>query len=187
MQEKENILDILKKTEIALKEDNPIVIRELSNKTIHTASIYQDPDNIVVAVLVYSLSKIIERRNYREYPDWSNFIKIVLLCISRLISAVEKEDEKSFRSEIKHIRKQVNKLSGNFKKQIQDVFRRAEVNKASRVYEHGISMQRTSELLGVSIWELADYAGKTGISDVKLNITLPESERIKNTLQIFEK
>jgi hypothetical protein len=84
------------------------------------------------------------------------------------------------------MRKDLSKVSGNFKKHIQYVFRKAKINKASRIYEHGISMEKTSKLLGISIWELAEYAGHTRIGDVNLSITLPIKQRIKFAMEIFK-
>ena len=66
MQEKENILRIFKETKEAIEQEDNIKLKELSDQTIHTASMSQDPDNIAVAVIIYSLSKIIEREEY----DW---------------------------------------------------------------------------------------------------------------------
>ena len=59
------------------------------------------------------------------------------------------------------------------------------INKASRIYEHGISMQRTAELLGISEWELSEYAGRTGISDVNLSITMDIKTRIEKAMELF--
>ena len=46
-------------------------------------------------------------------------------------------------------------------------------------------MEKTAKILGVSVWELAEYAGKTGIGDVNLGITLPLNQRIKQAEEIF--
>jgi hypothetical protein len=77
-------------------------------------------------------------------------------------------------------------LSGKLKRYVQDVFQRARVNKASRIYEHGISMEKTANLLGVTLYELAEYAGKTGISDVPLGKTLNVKARIKILTEMFK-
>ena len=55
MKEVSNILRILIETKSLLSTGESNKIKELSNQTIHSATIYQDPDNVVVAVLVYSL------------------------------------------------------------------------------------------------------------------------------------
>jgi hypothetical protein len=185
MQERENILDILVKTKEAVKQEDIVLMKELSNRTIHSASIYGDVDNIAVAVIVYTISKIVERKKYQQYPAWPAFFQACMNGLSIAIIALQKNDMEKFRSALKEIRKRVSKISGHLRAYIQDVFRKAEINKASRIYEHGISMQKTAELLGISIFELAEYAGTTGIADVDLSITKDIKERIKFAKEIF--
>ena len=185
MQEKENILDILIKTKKAIKEGDNLLMKELSNRTVHSASIYGDTDAIAVAVIIYMLSKIIERKKYQEYKEWPVFFQTCMNGLSIAITALKKDDMDKFSSSLKEIRKRIGKISGNLRHYIQDVFRNAEINKASRIYEHGISMQKTAELLGISVFELAEYAGSTGISDVDLSITKSISERIKIAEEIL--
>lgn len=187
MKEKENLIKIFEEVKIALKDKNYIKIKQLSNQTIHTASIYQDPDNIAIAVLIYSLSKFIERENYKKYKQWPSFLKNFTIMIDRAILAIKNNQEGYFYDQLKKMRAEIDKLSGNFRKHAQGVFEKAKINKASRIYEHGISLEQTAKLLGISIWELTEYAGQTGIADVDLNITLDVKKRIKNTFDIFEK
>jgi len=68
---------------------------------------------------------------------------------------------------------------------IKDVFRKAQINKASRIYEHGISMEKTAKILGISVWELSEYVGKTRIDDINLGITTPIRKRIKLAEEVF--
>jgi len=187
MQEPEHILEVLKEAREAVKVEDNIKLKELSNQTIHSASIHQDMDCIMIAVIIYSLSKILERTNFQAYPDWQNFFNSLMKHIELAIHSLEKDNVKKFRYELRKIRTSINKLTGNFKKHVQDVFRKAEINKASRIYEHGISMEKTSRLLGITIWDLAEYTGQTGISDVNLSITLPVKKRIQIAEEIFEK
>jgi hypothetical protein len=186
IKEGENILEILKQTKDAIRAHNTFMLKELSNRTIHTASIYQDTDSITVAVIVYSLSKIFERSDYSFYRGWSIFTKIVNYSLEKSIEAIEDDDTKSFREHLTNIRKAVDKLSGNLKSSIEDVFRKATINKASRLYEHGISLEQTANILGVSLFELSDYTGKTGISDVPLSVTMPMEKRLKMAWEFLE-
>lgn len=187
MIEKEHILNILKDVKKAVKEKEIIKLKELSNKTIHSSSIDQDPENITLAVIIYSLSKIIERTNYSEYKNWRGFFEKFMEHIDNSISYLEKDDVVKFAEELEKIRTDVSELTGDLKKNIQDVFKKASINKASKIYEHGISMEKTSKLLGISLFELAEYAGQTGISDINLNITMPVKKRIKLAMDFFEK
>ena len=77
-------------------------------------------------------------------------------CISvRLMQLLGKDDVKVFRKEIISVRKDIH-IFGPLKEYIQEVFRKAYINKASRIYEHGISRAETAGLLGVTQWELAE-------------------------------
>jgi ribosomal protein S15P/S13E len=185
MQEPKHILKVLQQTKEAVKKQDSIKLKELSNQTIHSASIHQDAESIMVAVVIYSLSKILERTHYQRYGSWQRFFKSFMRHIDHTISALNENNQGKFRKELKKIRKEINNLTGHFKKHIQDVFKKASINKASKIYEHGISMEKTAKLLGITLWELAEYTGQTSISDVNLNATLPIKERIKTAMGAF--
>lgn len=184
--ERKNIIEILKNAKKAIKTDDAILLKEMSNRTIHSASIYKDPDSILIAVTIYALSKIIERKKYREYKEWPYFFNRINKDIKKALFHLEKNLFKEFREDLHDIRKAANQLSGHLRLYIQDVFRRASINKASRIYEHGISMTETASLLDITPWELAEYVGTTGISDVDLSITMPIKERINFVKKLFE-
>lgn len=186
MEERGHILNVLKKVKSALKTGDYIEIKNLSNQVIHSASINQDADSVSLAVIIYALSKIIEREKYKSYTNWKRFFKAYVSCINNAIKALKKNDIPLFREQIILIRRLIQNLSGNLKNYIGEVFRKAEINKASRIYEHGISIENTAKILGVSVWDLAEYTGKTGISDVDLSVTMPVKERIKQAEEIFE-
>ena len=186
MHETDNILRILEETKKAIEEKDYSKIKNLSNQTINTASLTQDPDNIAVAVVVYSLNKILEREHYKQYPEWEKIHKTIIYSLECSIEDLEKNDLKDFRKDFENIRLCIKKISGRLKEYIQEVFRKAQINKASRIYEHGISMEQTAKLLGITMFELADYAGRTGISDVPENKTLDTKSRIKLAEEIFK-
>ncbi|MDO8622869.1 MAG: hypothetical protein Q7R52_01375 [archaeon] len=187
MQERNNILLILEQTKEAMKSEDVAKLSELSNRTIHTASITQDPDNITIAVIVYSLSKIIERKKYQKYEEWNKFYNAYDSTIDRAIESVKQNNEVRLRKYIELLRKAIDSLSGDLKTYIQDVFRKASINKASRIYEHGISMEKTASLLGITMWELASYAGsQPGISDLDLSRTVDVKTRLKIASEMFQ-
>jgi hypothetical protein len=185
MKEVDNILRILKESRNALDEGNSSKIKSLSNQTINTASLTQDPDNIAVAVMIYSLSKILERNDYKNLEGWDSFYRIFVSALERSIKDIENKKYDNFRKNFGMIRKSINKLSGKLRKYIEEVFRQAEINKASRIHEHGLSMEQTANLLGITLYELADYVGKTGISEVPESRTISVKQRIKLAEKIF--
>ena len=47
-------------------------------------------------------------------------------------------------------------------------------------------MEKTAKILGISIWELAEYAGQSKESDIDLTVTLPIKDRIKTAMEFFK-
>lgn len=185
MQEKENVLRILQEAKAAIRDNNSLRLKELSNQTIHTASIAQDPDNIAVAVAVYSLSKIVERKEYQTFEGWKDFYKTVNLAVDNSINAIKKNDDKKLTESLMLIQKTISKLSGKLKNYIQDVLRKAQINKASKIYEHGISMEKTASLLGITMFELASYVGQKPDGNMSLSKTIDVKSRIKTAEEMF--
>ncbi len=185
MKEIDNVLRILQDTKRAVGEGDIHEMKRLSGQTIHTATISQDGDNIVVAVLVYALSKLFEREHYRTMEGWKEFHVIFAKNLDIAIDSLDKEDIASFRVAIGKIRNSLNTLSGDLKNYTKDVFYKAEVNKAFKLYEHGLSSEQTAKLLGVSLWDLSSYIGQSTISESHASESLPVGERIKIAEEMF--
>jgi hypothetical protein len=186
MQERENILRIFQETKEALPKGDVVKIQTLSNQTTNTASLTHDPDNIAAAVVVYALSKILQNQDYRKLPGWNEFYQIYATSIDKIIDAIKRKDDKAYDQNIEIIRSAIGKLSGKLKSYIQDVFRSASIDKASRIYEHGISMEKTAKLLGVTMFDLASYAGEKGAVDVPETRTITAGQRIKIAMEFFK-
>jgi hypothetical protein len=184
--EKDNLLYILENAKKAMAESNVVLLKDLSNRTVHSASIYQDADSITIAVIVYALYKLYARPDYVKYKDWPLFEKTVNSNFDKAINDLKKDDVEAFQSDILAIRRIVSKLSGNFKRYVEQVFRKALISKASRIYEHGVSMEQTASLLGITLFELAQYSGSTGVADVNLGITLDIGKRLKKAMEFFK-
>ena len=185
MQEADNIIRIFRETKQAVEQNDANQLKNLSNQTIHSATVYQDPDNIISAVLIYSLGKIIEREGYRNIEGWQKFYKNLIKNLEQAIKSLEKNDLENFRVSLGKIRNSANKIDSRLKDYISDVFAKAEINKAFKVYEHGISSERTASLLGVSLWDLASYIGQTKISEAHVNEGITVKKRVKTTKDFF--
>ena len=183
MQERDNILRIFKETKIAIEKEDTPKLRDLSDQTINTASRTHDPDNIATAVIIYALSKIIERKEYKKYKEWKKFYSTILISFNGIIYSLEKDDKIKLRKNLQNIRSSIKGLSGDLKKYIQDVFMKAQINKASKIYEHGISMETTATLLGITMYDLASYAGPKHETSSPKKISA--QQRIKMAEDIF--
>lgn len=185
MQEVDNVLRVLKETEKAFLAKDVFQLKNLSNQTLHASTIYQDPDNILVAVVVYVFGKILERPNYARMEGWVEFQESIEKNLRLTIKSLEANDLEKFRTYIGKIRNASNKIDSNLREYIQDVFYKAEINKAFKMYEHGLSSEKTAELLGVSLWDLASYIGQTTISESHITEAVPIKIRVKMVEDFF--
>jgi len=153
---KEDILAVLDRAIDALSSQDFMSLSELSNHTIHDASIYQEDDPLTLAVLMYALSKIIQRS-----VEQGQTPPTPLAALKRARDALSEDDDNSYRAAIKQLLRTIVTQDSQLKLYIQDVIQKAKIKKASKMHEHGISVARTAELLGISQWELQDYIGQT--------------------------
>ena len=186
-QVRHNIIRVLDKAIDAIRTENIKNLKDISNETIHDATVYQDEYSTTVAVLIYALSKIYEREiHYGKFKGWKTFC---FDCFRGLDFAKERlveGDVVGFDDILKKYITTLEKIDKKLKTYIQDVMQKARINKASRLYEHGLSLGRTAELLGISKFELMDYIGKTYIADMPGNVTLSATNRLKFARGLFK-
>src|SRR3989344_8230436 len=93
---KGEIVDVLKNSLDAIRDDNIKKLRDLSNKIINSSSLFQDEDIITVAVMTYSLSKIYERTDYRKYPGWKLFFETTNSSLNGALFSLQNNDVTNF-------------------------------------------------------------------------------------------
>ena len=153
-------------------------IKELSNHVIHNASVFQDEDSISVAILIYSLSKIIDRK--QKDIDFSRIIAMLNSCIANL----KINNDENFRKSIKNIFNFIRTIDEKLKLYIHEVINQAQIKKGCKLCEHGISVARASQVLGISRWELMHYIGKTTLID-QFSEPVNASIRLKFARSLF--
>ena len=160
---KKDILSILSEviSILEVKEEKDVrELRELSNRTVHNSSIFQDEDSISIAIVVYSLSKVIERKENIDY-------KTIIYLLKNSKGCLLKDDVKGYRNNIKKTFNFISRIDSKLKLYVEELVEKSKIKKGSRIYEHGISLARVAELLGISEWELMSYVGKTQIIDAE--------------------
>jgi hypothetical protein len=185
MDEKEHLIHVLEEARRALRSGNQLKLQHLSDQTIHSSSIYQHTDYIVTAVIIYTLSKLLARKEKTRIKGWDKFVRKADGFFSLAIKSLAENNSEAFIGHLGRIKNAITNLSVVLKPYVEEVMRKASINKASKIYEHGISLSKTAELLGVTQWELADYIGQKNISDVNHNFTLNEKRRAQMAMEFF--
>ncbi|MFH1510490.1 MAG: hypothetical protein ABIF10_02265 [Candidatus Woesearchaeota archaeon] len=155
---KEDILAVLKQAKECVLQRDAARLSELSNHTIHNASIFQDEDSVSIAVVAYALSKVLQR-------EQGALAKGIVDGLGMAIDSLTKNDFGSYNKSIHSITATISGIDSKMKLYIQQVIGQSQIKKGSKIYDHGISLARASEMLGISQWELMNYVGKTRIID----------------------
>lgn len=180
-----NIKEILAAAIKAVQKWDIKSLKELSNMTIHTASIVQDQYSISTAVLIYSLAKMFERSRYEKYEGWVDFCRESVKKLEKAYEELDHGSDEEFEETIKESLENISNIDKKLKEYVHDVLLKAKITKGSRLYEHGISLERTAYLLGISQYELMEYTGKTHIADVRIKVLIPAKERMKTARGLF--
>lgn len=185
MEEVQHILGVLTRAKSALEEQDAAKLKELSDTTIHAASVYQHTDAILIAVITYALSKMLEQKDTLLMKHWYAFVRDISRSLALAIQALRKERHKLFIFFLQKIKKELQTYSPDLQPLIQEVLRKASINKASKIYEHGISLAKTTKLLGITPWELTEYVGEKENPHLQLNKTIDIRTRARMALEFF--
>ena len=156
---RKNIIKQVSRVVSALKKEDFAALKELSDHTIHSASVYQDQSSLVFALAVYSLSKVVER--YHGSKDFDLFISRVIRDLEDSKYYLSVNDIDKYKRKRSSLLGSISRIDNKFRFYIEEVIDKARVKKGSKLYEHGLSVGRVADLLGISRWELMDYIGKT--------------------------
>ena len=180
-----HVVEVLRATKEALLLNNSLKLKELSNQTIHSASFFQFSSSVTIAVITYSLGKLIEREYESRVKDWKGFVKRFNLILDNAIKSLEEGNIDRHTEYLQEAMNSLYSISANLKPFIEEVIRKASINKAFKMYEHGISMEQTTKLLGITQWELAEYTGHTNTLDIMYGTTVSIKKRIKLAMDFF--
>lgn len=180
---KKDILSVLKRVYeiLKVKEEKDILeLKGLSNRVIHNCCVYHDIDSVQVAILVYSVYKILDRgvkiskSDYDKLKD--NFKKAHGNLRSNRFGRYNRNIETIF-----------DTISSLDKKgpYIQEVIEKARIKKGSKIFQHGLSAARAADIIGITKWQLLKYMGKTKILDEEKGLGLEVKKRFEMAKGMF--
>jgi hypothetical protein len=176
---KKDILTVLAGAIDALKQQNYQDLSALSNQVIHNAAIYQDEDSLAVAVLIYALGKVVQR-----FCEQGKVCPNLAPQLETMDGLLAQDKVQEFRDALKSIIADIAKLDEKLHLYIEEVLEKARLKKGSKLHEHGLSIARAAEMLGISQWELMSYVGQTSIPDVH-NMKEDARKRLKQARSLF--
>jgi hypothetical protein len=167
-------INILEKKEAKDLEE----LKQLSDHTIEDVALYKNLDAVSLAVLIYSIYKTHHCISDENYS----------LLLKTLRTTAEKLDQRNLGGYNQGLKKAfsiVKKCNASIKTHVQDVFYAAKIKKGYSLMEHGLSIARAAQVMGISRWELTEYTGKRNILNEE-HEKIHVITRMQNTFSLFE-
>ncbi|MFH1668866.1 MAG: hypothetical protein ABIA62_02980 [Candidatus Woesearchaeota archaeon] len=157
---KKDLVRILKKAQRYINSGDSNKLKSISENAIYNLTVYQDEDSLSLAVILYAISKLLERWGFdSEHAEQTR----VLLGSAQF--SVENDDPLEYREKMKNLFDFISTVEKESKIYVEKVIEKAQIKKGTSIYAQGISIARVADLFGIGQWELLSYIGKTRIHD----------------------
>src|SRR3989338_3265419 len=95
-EECENAINVIEKSTKALRNKDMLALKELSDHTIHSSCRFQDSQSITLAVIIYALSKLVERGDFSKIKNWEKFVKKFNGTLKLAVIALNENNEDKY-------------------------------------------------------------------------------------------
>jgi hypothetical protein len=186
-QEINDIVDVIENVLKHLNADDEKGVKKWSDHIIHSASIFQDKYSVQLATAVYSIGKTMANHySRRKWPDkYKTTIKTIESLLKKALEFARQKKIDEYYKIMVELLSLIGKYNKRFGQYLEEVIRYAMIKKGSRMYEHGISMGRVAEILGISEWELMERTGWLGERDFPKIPIMPVEKRQDDAKELF--
>jgi hypothetical protein len=153
-------------------------LKHLSDHAIEDVALYKDLDSISITVLIYSLYKTIFCLDEIKYNEMLDLFK-------KARRYLKDNNYGAYNGTIKKMFEIVENCNAKVKEHLQDVMQAARIKKGTVLLQKGLSIGQAAGLMGLSNWDLQQYASKTPIL-FGHHEKIPAKDRLQKALKIFE-
>lgn len=160
-------MDIIDELKDALKNQDALKLRKLSDILTDKAVIEPENETINLAVITYSFSKIFSKVHFQN-----KFERLIADGIAKL----DKKDFDGVMDDIKEFDEKYGHFEG-------DLIKKARIKIGSRLYSHGLSISKSAAVVDVRISDILKYVGGTHVHESPATISV--KDRLNTARRIF--
>jgi len=176
---KEDLRTLFTKILVTYKARDAIKIKEISDETNQNSAIYQNDDFIRAAILFYALSKLVQRSSETS----TELSPLIERNLERAKDHIVKNHISKYKGTMKKLFELISKSDNKLKLYAEELVKKAQINRGNKLYSQGLSLRRAARLIGVDIWALSNYVGKTEIHESE---TINALDRLKFARGLFK-
>ncbi len=170
----------------AFKARDSFKLREIADDAIKEAVVKYDKDLARIAVLAYSLSKILSKLHFRKREEWHRFEKEMERELAIFVGEVKRGETREACERMIELIRSIDESAGNYARNLVE---KAKVKMASTAYALGLSLESAANLTEANKYELMRYIGITKVHDRPYSETISPSERyslLRRVLRVKE-
>jgi hypothetical protein len=168
-----SVIEIIRNKEVKDSEE----LSKLSNQSTTLVATYKDLDLISITVLIYSLSKTVQSLSDEDYKDF-------LTEIQRTYKYLQQGNFGYYNKSVKSLFNIIKRSSDQVKTHLEDVMHAARIKKGAILLQKGLSLGQAAGLMGLSNWDLQQYAGRT--TSLSFKTTISAKARLSTAFDVFD-
>ena len=91
-----DLKEVIKEARSAFRKGNVQELRALSDRAVDCTALYQDKYSIATAVMIYSLSKLLNKESSFTHEQWNKFHKNILIEIKNAENSLTQNNIKGY-------------------------------------------------------------------------------------------
>ena len=160
------------------REDQDIEqLRELSDHAIEDIAVQKDLELVSVTVLLYSIYKVFTSFTNEQYKDLVKQLGVAT-------KALDAQNLGAYNRCLKILYEIVTKSNAKVQEHLQDVMQAARIKKGASLLQRGLSIGQAAGIMGLSNWDLQQYAGKT-VMLAQHDEKMPAKKRLQTAFRLF--
>lgn len=160
------------------REDKDIEeLGKLSDHAVQDVALYKDLELVSITVLLYSLYKVGMNLSKEDYRD-------VLKELKSAQDTLQQGALGRYNRYIQSLFQLVKKSNAKIKEHLDDVMQAARIKKGTSLLQRGLSIGQAAGIMGLSNWDLQQYAGKTTALEQHTE-KIPGDKRVRAAFKLF--
>lgn len=153
-------------------------LKKLSDHAIEDVAINKDLELVSITVLLYSIYKVIGGLPTKEYAE-------LVKTLEEASTSLRQYQLGKYNSSLKRLYELVRRSNAKIQEHLQDVMQAARIKKGASLLQRGLSIGQAAGIMGLSNWDLQQYAGKT-TALAQHDEKIPARKRMAMALKLFE-
>ncbi|MCR4368666.1 MAG: hypothetical protein NUV67_02040 [archaeon] len=155
----------LEAMQMAFEAQNQQDLKRIANDSIKDAAMEDSQELAGIAVVAYSLYKILSKDHFVNNPAWPRVNAAIIGALKKSIFALARGSKKEYEKNMASVALEIRGIDDRLSNYAQNIFEKGKIKQASTAYALGLSIGQAAWLTGAQRKALQEYIGQTRIHD----------------------